>query len=238
MNEPVSPQADRAIDARYTRASAFSYTCHACRRCCHDKIIHVNPYEVARLARNLHMSTTEFLPRYTSANGTTLEHTEDGACVFLTAEGCGVHPDRPLVCRLYPLGRTVTAEEGETFHEVQPHPQSEGEYGIGGTVQDFLTKQGAQPFIDAVERYVDLISRTAPRMQATIKYNDLHDDLKPIIEDLAQTQSTEVPSWLDLDQAITRFCEKHRIAVPEDVEAKMDLHIQAVEEWIGDSNFT
>jgi hypothetical protein len=25
------------------RHSAFSYTCNACSRCCHDKIIHLNP---------------------------------------------------------------------------------------------------------------------------------------------------------------------------------------------------
>jgi hypothetical protein len=181
------------------------------------------------------VSTTEFLSRYTTANGTTLKQTEEGACVFLAAQGCGVHPDRPLVCRLYPLGRTVTAEEGETFHELQPHPQTEGEYGTGGAVQDFLAKQGAQPFIDAVERYVELISRSAPRMRAIIKHNDLHDDLEPILEDHPQSDRGEVPSWLDLDQAVTRFCEQRHIAVPEDVEAKMDLHIQAIEEWIGHS---
>ena len=31
---------------------------------------------------------------------TVLKQTESGACVFLGAEGCMVHPDRPLVCRL------------------------------------------------------------------------------------------------------------------------------------------
>ena len=100
-----APPVVRAIDARYTRDSAFSYACHACSRCCHDKIIHVNPYEVGRLAQNLNLSTTEVLSRYTTANGDNFKQTEQGACVFLTGQGCGVHADRPLVCRLYPLGR-------------------------------------------------------------------------------------------------------------------------------------
>jgi hypothetical protein len=95
----------RSTEIRYQRDSAFSYTCHACSRCCHDKIIHLNPYEVARLAENRGVSTTEFLARYTENNGTALRRVEDGACVFLTPQGCGVHPDQPLVCRLYPLER-------------------------------------------------------------------------------------------------------------------------------------
>ncbi len=225
----------RSTDVQYKRDSAFSYTCNACRRCCYDKIIHVNPYEVARLARNLHLSTTEFLSRYTTANGTTLNQTEEGACVFLTGQGCGVHAERPLVCRLYPLGRRVTADGGETFHEMKPHPQTEGTYGTSGTVQNFLSSQGAQPFIDAVERYVELISRTAPQMRAALNQNDLHGGVKQLIEDLPRRESGEVPSWLDLDQAVTRLCERRHEAVPEDLEAKMALHIQAVEEWISNS---
>ena len=230
-----APPVVRAIDARYTRDSAFSYACHACSRCCHDKIIHVNPYEVGRLAQNLNLSTTEVLSRYTTANGATLKHTEQGACVFLTGQGCGVHADRPLVCRLYPLGRRVTADGAETFHEVNPHPQSEGEYGSNGTVQDFLDQQGAQPFIDAVERYVELISRTETSMRAAIKNASLHEDVQQLLEDLSHQESSEVPSWLDLDQAVARFCEARQISVPEDIVNKMDLHLQAIEEWIGHS---
>jgi hypothetical protein len=179
------------------------------------------------------MSTTEFLARYTTANGTTLKQTEQGACVFLTPQGCGVHPDRPLVCRLYPLGRTVGADGVESFQEVTPHPQTEGEYGVNGTVQDFLSTQGAQPFIDAVERYVDLISRMAPRMQASNKNSNLHDDVKQLHEGTSPEESREVPSWLDMDQAVARYCEARQMPIPGDMETKMKVHLQAIEDWIG-----
>ena len=178
------------------------------------------------------MSTTEYLSHYTTANGTTLKQTDRGACVFLTAEGCGVHADRPLVCRLYPLGRRVTAGGDETFHEVKPHPQTEGTYGTRGTVQEFLTLQGAQPFIDAVERYVDLISRTASHMRTAIKNNHLYDDVKHLVERIPRQESNEVPSWLDMDRAVSRFCETRHTPVPDDIEAKMELHLQAIEAWI------
>ncbi len=225
----------RSFDESYTRASAFSYTCHACSRCCHDKIIRVNPYEIGRLAKNRQLNTTEFHSLYTTANGTALKQTADGACVFLTPQGCGVHPDRPLVCRLYPLGRRVTAAGQETFYELSPHPQTKGRYGTNGTVQDFLDHQGAQAFIDAVERYVELLSRTASVMQTIMQNSNLADEMKLLHEDASHAGANEVPSWLDMDQAVARYCGARHMPVPEDIEAKMDLHLQAIEAWIGHS---
>ena len=226
------------LERTYTRESRFSYDCHACSRCCYDKIIKVNPYEVARLADNLGLSTTEFLSRYTTANGTTLKQTDLGACVFLTPQGCGVHQDRPLVCRLYPLGRRVSGDGAETFREVMPHPQTEGSYGTQGTVQEFLTKQGAQPFIDAVERYVALVGRMADKIRLIMRQdNALGSDVKDVVEQFANPGSTDVPSRVDLDQAVERFCASHHIEVPKNVESRMTLHVQAIEEWIGHSSF-
>ena len=122
------------------RASPFAYVCRACNRCCYLKAIQVGPYEVLRLARNRSISTTEFLSTYTEAGGTFLRVRPDGACVFLTEKGCGVHPDRPLVCRLYPLGRLVDAEGRERFADLPPHPETAGLYGGVGTVEDLLTR--------------------------------------------------------------------------------------------------
>lgn len=218
---------------RYARNSPFSYTCHACRRCCHDKIIQLNPYEVARLAANRGVSTTEFLVRYTAANGTALKQTDQGACVFLTPDGCGVHPDRPLVCRLYPLGRRMSAEGEESFREVMPHPQTEGEYGTNGTVQEFLTKQGVEPFIDAVERYVDLAGRMAYKVRMSVNSNEnLQPEVKDLVATIAQRQEADVPDWLDMDAVAARYCKEKGMAVPTDATETMQLHIQAIGEWI------
>lgn len=231
---------DRAVDRKekiingtYRRDSPFSYTCHACSRCCHDKIIQLNPYEVARLAQNRGGTTTEFLARYTERNGTALRRTEEGACVFLTPQGCGVHQDRPLVCRLYPLGRRVSAGGEETFHELAPHPQTEGVYGVDGTVEDFLVRQGTQPFMEAVERYVDLTGRMAITIQSSInKSGELHDEMNNIIEGVNR-QNIMAQDWFDMDRVLARVCAARNIPVPSDLTGKMNLHIQAVEEWGG-----
>jgi uncharacterized protein len=229
----------RPDSIRYQRSDAFSYTCHACRRCCHDKIIQLNPYEVARLADNRGIGTTEFLSRYTDANGTALKRAEDGACVFLTAQGCGVHQDRPLVCRLYPLGRRVTAEGEESFSEAAPHPQTDGEYGTNGTVEEFITRQGAPPFIEAVDRYVDLLGRMAAVLSAQLHGDaQLKHEVDQTVEELVLGQQDAVPEWMDMDPAVARYCARHGRSAPSDVPGKMRIHCEAVEEWIQGITFT
>jgi len=222
----------RSQETRYTRDSAFSYTCHACRRCCHDKIIQLNPYEVARLAENRRITTTEFLARYTERNGTVLQRVEEGACVFLTPEGCGVHQDRPLVCRLYPLGRKVTAEGEESFREVAPHPETEGTYGTGTTVEEFLARQGAGPFIEAVDRYVEVVARMTAALVGAMRDNEeLKHEVRGAVEQLVQGQVEVMPEWIDIDLVVTRYCVRQTIPIPTEVSGKMALHIQAIEEW-------
>jgi len=223
----------RSTDIQYRRESPFSYSCHSCCRCCHDKTIRVNPYEVARLAVNRSMTTTEFLARYTDAGGTSLKQTDSGACVFLTAQGCGVHSDRPLVCRLYPLGRRVSAEGKETFRELTPHPQTEGEYGTGGTVEEFLIQQGATPFIEAVDRYVDLAGKISHAIrESAMNDSELQHAIKLLVEEFSDGDGRNIPDWLDIDRVLERYCEKGEIAVPEDAAGKMALHIQSIEEWL------
>ncbi|SLM46526.1 conserved protein of unknown function [Nitrospira japonica] len=221
----------RPVNSVYRRDSAFSYACHACSRCCHDKVIRLNPYEVDRLAMNRGITTTEFLSRYTESNGTSLRRVEEGACVFLSRQGCGVHEDRPLVCRLYPLGRRVTAEGEETFHELTPHPRTEGEYGRGGTVQDFLTTQGAQPFIEAVDRYVELVGSMAVKLHSVAANDhDLLAEVKQATEGVDQRHDAILRDWTDMDSVLTQYCLERGMTVPDDVTERMPLHIRAVTE--------
>ena len=223
----------RSTEIRYRRDSAFSYTCHACNRCCHDKIIHLNPYEVARLAQNRSIGTTEFLAQYTDAAGTALKRVEDGACVFLTENGCGVHADRPLVCRIYPLGRHVTAEGEEWFSELAPHPKTEGAYGTAGTVEEYLTAQGTAPYIQAVDRYLDVLGRMATVLRALIGAGqETRSEAQRTMDDLMTGIDPDVPAWLDMDRVVREYCHAKRIAVPDDPATRMELHIHALDEWL------
>jgi hypothetical protein len=196
------------------RDSPFRYTCHACKRCCQNYRIQVNPYEVLRLARQLELSTTKFIERYL-VDGPYLTHQPDGRCVFLGEQGCAVHPDRPLVCRLYPLGRHLDAAGEEYFSHIRPHPKTDGVYGLDGTVEDYLTAQGTAPFIVAAARYKAIFNRL---------YDMLHD-----APELAEQQTENL---LDPDYFIHLSRPDAAASSLSDPELAMDLHLAAIEAFL------
>ena len=200
------------------------YTCHRCRRCCSNKRIRVNPYEVYRLARNRGMSTTEFLGAHTLCGGTELARRDDGTCVFLTEEGCGVHADRPFVCRLYPLGRRVVAGEPDAYFITETHPESEGVFGGDGTVEAFLESQGARPFSDAADRYYDLLLRLADVMSRRVATDAReHDAAAEVL-----SAAPELQQWLDINAVIATAGDDPSV-IACSPEAAMARHIALLE---------
>ncbi|MGV7229581.1 MAG: YkgJ family cysteine cluster protein [Nitrospirales bacterium] len=214
------------------RSSPFSYTCHQCSRCCYDKRIQVNPYEVARLARNQGLPTTDLIANCLEPGKPYLANQPDGACVFLMDQGCSVHTDRPLVCRLYPLGQTLTGEGLESFRYATPHPETEGVYGHEGTVEDFLTAQGVAPFLKARDRYISVVYRLLDVLAQDIEGNDEAFAMtKQTFRDEALIQKA-LGEWLDIDLVIARYCQAHHVTEPHDLEERLQLHIEAIETWI------
>jgi hypothetical protein len=223
-------------EADMTRATRFSYGCGRCGRCCHGKGISLNPYEVLRLARNRGLTTTEFIARFTDTGGTRLAKRSDGACVFLTSEGCGVRPDRPLVCRIYPLARHVSPEGEETFFELEPHPQSAGRYGESGTVGEYLESNGAEPFIRAVDRYLDLFNSMTDSLAARI------DQLSGVEREavgracVRPEQDSASPAAFDVDGTVDEYCREHGVPKPVDAQGLLELHLEAVSAWSNQFN--
>lgn len=211
---PLAPPSTSMSSATLAADGAFSYECHRCTRCCSGKRIRVNPYETYRLARSLGLSTTEFLARHTTAQGTELARTADERCVFLGSEGCTVHADRPLVCRLYPLGRHVKGGEPDRFHHLEPHPESDGVFGSAGTVADYLATQGAAPFMHAADVYLDVVA-------------DLADVLATMQTSPASADADLATTWLDVDAVLAR----EGAPVPADAEQAMALHGAALLAW-------
>ncbi len=103
-------------------SDAFRFECHpgvACfTRCCRDADMYLYPYDIIRMKHNLGMSSEVFLNAHTviaMRDNPYLPHVmlrmsdaEDRSCVFLSAEGCRIYPDRPYACRAYPLERAVS----------------------------------------------------------------------------------------------------------------------------------
>jgi Fe-S-cluster containining protein len=213
-----------------SRTTPFSYKCNACSRCCRGKVIPINPHEVAHLARALGVSTTEVLARYTETGGATLAHGDGGdACVFLTERGCGVHDARPLACRLYPLGRHTLPSGEESFAEMEPHPETAGEYGKDGTVDDFLRAQDTGPFVRATDRYFVVLRRM---LDALSKREDRADVSDAATEAMRHAPRDGDDNVLDMDPMVERYCAERGLAVPSDVEEKTELHLRALEAFV------
>jgi Fe-S-cluster containining protein len=200
------------------RGDAFAYRCQRCLNCCRDKRIQLNPYEVARLARNRGVGTGEFRQRWAQKQGTELKRQDDGACIFLEAGGCAVHADRPLVCRLYPLGRQVMPDGSESFMKVTPHPDSTGLYGGSGDIADYLDSQGAGPFMRAADAYYSWRCRA-------------QDALNEGLADAALPAGS-ADEVLDMDAAIARHCAAAGIAEPADSEARLALHLRILDQLL------
>jgi len=188
------------------RDTRFSYRCTRCNSCCVDKRIQVNPYEIARLARNRGVSTAAARDAFT-ADGALRQH-DDGRCIFLGEQGCTVHPDRPLVCRLFPLGRVVDAAGNVHFVRYPDPHAARGEFGEAGVVADYLDTQGAAPFIAAADAYFGFFCRANERLGAGT----------PAMPDGAR-------DLLDIDSELAAACADRGVEEPIDLDDRMRLHI-------------
>jgi Fe-S-cluster containining protein len=196
------------------RDAAFSFACARCGRCCHDQAIQLNGYEIARLARSLGLCTSETIAKHTTNAGQFLRFGPDGACAFLRPQGCAVHADRPLACRLYPLGREGDAGGEECFAPLEPHPQCAGAWGEEGRVGDFLAGQGGEPFLRAFDLYqraaLDFLALPAP----------------------ARAVASPGLEWLNLDWALA---QSGLDVLPVDPWRKLELHLAWVRDRLADA---
>jgi Fe-S-cluster containining protein len=198
------------------RGQTFGYVCGRCSQCCRSHrydVIHVNPYEIARLARNRNLSTSDFRARLTQGGeGTTLARTAENVCVFLSGGSCSVHADRPLVCRLYPLGRTVDPQGQEEWKELAPVPETKGTYTQKGTIRRWIESQGALPYLAAADAYGAWIARAQKAL------SEGGETLGPTSGDL-----------LDMDGMIEAHCLKTGAEEPKEIEDRLVLHLKILD---------
>lgn len=204
----------------HARASAFSYRCRACNRCCYDKRIQVNPYELARLSRQLGCSTSAVIANFTVDGGTALAKRPDTACVFLGPNGCTVHASRPLACRLYPLGRIVQADGSEVFIELTPDPETKGLYGEDGTVAAYIESQGVAPYVAAADRYYAVLARLLSPGGRVTPSESLSDSVADEIDERV---------FVDADFAVQMDAARSGDPVPRDVDELMERHLALIE---------
>lgn len=195
------------------------------------------------MSRHLGIGTTEFLALYSDNGGTTLRNDAAGRCLFVTPTGCKVHPRRPLVCRLYPLGRATDAEGGERFAMFPKQDGCRAAAGTDGTIAGFLESQGVQPCFEWSRRYGLLFHRMLGLLDAlgVEAKVEARDEAGAGPGDAAKAPDAgtgpgapPISPWLDIDASLAAYCAARAIPVPAGIEESIDLHLRALEEWLDD----
>lgn len=222
------------------RESSFSFACGVCGRCCSGKIIMAGPHEILGMSRLLGIDTTQFLSLYTGNGGTTLRSVDNGCCVFLTVSGCRVHAERPLVCRLYPLGRTTDERGEERFAVFPKEPECKSVADKEGTIQAFLESQGVEPYLEWARFYGRLYRRMIGLLDQIMAGEEPGS---PAVDTASGAISAEpgdglkpahLSSWQDIDATLAEYCAEKGIRAPEGIKESIALHIRAIEEWLDD----
>jgi uncharacterized protein len=77
--------------------------CFKC--CCKPGVVYFDKDDVKRAAEFLDLSEQKFKQTFLKKEGHywMLEVEENSACLFLTPDGCNIHPAKPKQCRTYPF---------------------------------------------------------------------------------------------------------------------------------------
>jgi Fe-S-cluster containining protein len=151
----------------------FRFECDKSGFCCKDRFgspIIINPYDVMRLRKRLGITSIQLLQQFADLTWgaeseiplALLRYDDLGKgknkCPFLRSYGCRVYEDRPLRCRLYPLGRATDLEGTSYFFIMKTGPQCGLGKGKSHTIQSWLEESGAEDHLLWSDEYNKLIT--------------------------------------------------------------------------------
>lgn len=103
--------------------SRFRFKCKpSCAECCKNSIVVLSPYEIYRICKSINTSFAEFLEKHALLffdeklnNFLSVKLRTTPECTFLDNTMCTVYENRPLACRLYPVGHNWTKTDDFFF---------------------------------------------------------------------------------------------------------------------------
>jgi Fe-S-cluster containining protein len=118
----------------FLAALQILHACLRCGRCCSGRMagIAYNSTDVARMAKQLGISKTEFMKQYTipSPNKPTdrwlTRQDLTGNCPFLGKDGCTQYEGRGQVCRLYPYTTPMQLDRAKQSRQVLLYAECPG----------------------------------------------------------------------------------------------------------------
>jgi len=169
---------------------------------CPGNRIPLTPYEAARMADGLGITTGEFIRRYLDERTAVLTVHEDGSCIF-HREGapCEVQSDRPLACRSF----------------VEP----------GDQPARFLER--AQQYRDVLRAWRRASLAREAESAATAGTGSAPPGVLAVRPSGAPHTAPELGTWiLDVDAVVAERCAERGMPVPADVEARVDIHLETL----------
>ncbi|MBB6479964.1 YkgJ family cysteine cluster protein [Spirochaeta isovalerica] len=147
-------------------------TCSRSGTCCHGKRVNLNPWELFCFSSVKKMTPREFRDRFCVYGGIRLKFNGKSqwkgmsACsLYESGFGCSAHAGRPLVCRLYPLGRQILNENKQYIYEGNEFPCLEGCPEVVDqphmTVGEYIEGQGAGDYEKAQDLYLEMMQNIA-----------------------------------------------------------------------------
>ncbi|MCD6385486.1 YkgJ family cysteine cluster protein, partial [Candidatus Sumerlaeota bacterium] len=145
---------ERPLDPNDT----FRFECDKSGICCKNRFngsIILTPYDVARLRKRLGLTSSQFIRQHAEMIlGAESElpmallrydYVSDrkNKCPFIRSYGCRVYEDRPLRCRLYPVGRATDLEGTSYFFLIKTGSQCGVGKGREYTLQEWIEESKA-----------------------------------------------------------------------------------------------
>ncbi len=142
------------------------FECRGCGGCCWNVEVPLTGHDLRTLAAGTGLDPKTFMDRYgqfTLGSGflpvARLKLTAAGHCPFLQSDGrCGVHPARPLACRLFPFARIVEADGTVRWFKFGEDRHSGCASGPGTkrrTVGEYLDGEGAAGALEGECEFMD-----------------------------------------------------------------------------------
>jgi len=161
------------IDRFLAPGDKFRISCGKLGDCCRDREdnpIMVSAYDAHRLRQHLGISGREFADKYGKTilgtesqlplmilrNECTDKSKKHSQCIFLKENLCSVYKDRPLVCRLYPVGRAVDPDLNSYFFLTKTSNCCQAGCGREHTIENWLKSTEVEPYTEWNDRFNEL----------------------------------------------------------------------------------
>ncbi|MDT8436750.1 MAG: YkgJ family cysteine cluster protein [Gemmatimonadota bacterium] len=172
---------------------------------CPGNRIPLTPYEAARIADGLGITTGELIRHYLDGRTAVLTVKDDGTCVFhREGEGCEVHGDRPLACRSFV---EPADQPGRFVERARQYREVLRAWRRAGLAREAEAGDGSE--------------RAGGNALATAGGGPQAERQPHPAPDLG--------TWiLDVDSLVTQRCAERGLTVPGDLEARVDIHLEAL----------